>query len=263
MIATTSDDTEVTMRVWSTSRAVGLLFPTIFLVGGSIANASPPDLSKIDRHIAKEPKYIAEHPLYGMYVFGPQAKTRMWAVLDKSRRDATSYDVLYFDRHANGDLTAADDRIVGQSQDGLVSFGIPDFTDPATGDHHTGVSMRYRQNGSVGFTMKWRDRVEVNGGYASHSGPYTQFTTSPADAPIVWPGADAPLTFQFWELQPLVIGNAADVRVFLGHQGYGPATFCALPDTFLPPTVPVLATLVYTDKTGKERWAQSELRERC
>jgi hypothetical protein len=80
---------------------------------------------------------------------------------------------------------------------------------------------------------------------------------------VLWPGADGPLTFQFWSLKPLAIGGAGQVQVFLGHQGRGPNTFCAVPDTFLPREVPVVATLLYAGKDGKERRAQSELRERC
>ena len=38
---------------------------------------------------------------------------------------------------------------------------------------------------------------------------------------------------------------------------------CAVPDTFLPKEVPVLATLIYKDANGKERRARSELKERC
>jgi hypothetical protein len=103
----------------------------------------------------------------------------------------------------------------------------------------------------------------VRGGYAPDAGPYTQFATTPAAAPVLWPAADGPFSFQFWILRPLTIGAAEDIRVFLGHQGHGRNTFCAVPDTFLPKSVPVLATLVYKDKTGKERRAPSELRERC
>jgi hypothetical protein len=67
----------------------------------------------------------------------------------------------------------------------------------------------------------------------------------------------------WYPLKPLHIGDAEDVRVFLGHQGYGRNTFCAVPDTFLPKEIPVRATLLYTDTEGKERRAQSELRQRC
>jgi len=242
-----------------------ICFGLLLFTGGYTGAADTPDLGKIERRIAKEPAYKSKQPLYGLYVFGPDAKTRVWAIFDKSRPDATDYDVLYFDRNADGDLTAPDERIVGKVEAGGVTFDIGFFTDPLTKQKHTQMSIT-RHGGEapmVMLRMKWCDKVMIRGGYAPDVGPYTQFATTPAKAPVLWPGADGPLSFQFWQLQPLAIGQAEDVRVFLGHQGHGRNTFCAVPDTFLPKTVPVLATLLYTDKDGKERRAQAELRERC
>jgi hypothetical protein len=242
-----------------------ICFGFLLLTYGHIGAADIPDLGKIDRSIAKEPAYQDKQPLYGLYVFGPEAKTRVWAIFDKSGPDATDYDVLYFDRNADGDLTAPEERIAGKVAAGGVTFDIGSFTDPLTKQKHTEMSIT-REGGNtpmVMLRMKWCDKVIVKGGYAPDAGPYTQFATAPAKAPVLWPGADGPLSFQLWQLKPLAIGEADDVRVFLGHQGQGPNTFCAVPDTFLPKTVPVLATLLYTDKDGKERRAQAELRERC
>jgi hypothetical protein len=227
--------------------------------------AGTPDLDAIQRRIAKEPKYNAEQPLYGLYVFGPEAKTRVWAVLDKSKPDAEDYDVLYFDRNADGDLTGTDERIVGKSEGGEVVFDVGTFTDPATGDKHTNLSISRRtgEGEAVFLRMQWKGKQRVMGGYAEQPGPYTVFAKSPEKAPILRPGADGPFGFQRWMWDKLPIGGEDDVRVFLGHPGHGRNTFCALPEDFLPKKVPVLATLVYTDKDGKERRAQSELRERC
>jgi hypothetical protein len=232
---------------------------------GSTAAAEVPDLAGIDRRIVKEPAYKAKQPLYGLYVFGPKAQTRVWAIFDKSRPDAPDYDVLYFDRNADGDLTAPEERIEGKVTAGQVTFDIGSFTDPLTKQKHTEMSIT-RHTGAapmVMLRMKWCDKVMVRGGYAPNAGPYTQFATTPAKAPVLWPGADGPLSFQFWLPRPLVIGQSEDVRVFLGNQGHGPNTFCAVPDTFLPKSVPVLATLLYKDTGGKERRASLELRERC
>jgi hypothetical protein len=243
----------------------GLTLGFLLVAIGFAKAADAPDLSKIDRRIVREPVYRAKHALYGLYVFGPQAKTRVWAVLDKSGPDAADYDILYFDRNADGDLTAPEERIQGKSEAGGMTFEIGTFTDPVTKQKHTGMSIRRRGggDGSVMLHMKWCDKVMVRGGYAPDAGPYTQFATTPAAAPVLWPAADGAFGFQFWVLKPLTIGAADDIRVFLGHQGHGRNTFCAVPDTFLPKSVPVLATLVYKDKGGKERRAKSELRERC
>ena len=219
----------------------------------------PPDLTKVDRHIVKEPKYTAKRPLYGLYVFGPRAATRVWAVLDTSREGGDEYDVLYFDRNADGDLTAPDERIPGPGP-----FKVGTFTDPATGDVHENLTISRRADGSVFLRMMWRGKQPVMGGYAEEGGPYCRFAPDRADAPVLWPGAEGPLGFQRWIFdKKFPIGGEGDARVFLGHPGVGPNTFCAVSQDFLPPEVPVLVTLIYTDGEGKERRAQNELRERC
>lgn len=220
-----------------------------------------PDLSKIDRAIAKEPKYVAKQPLYGLYVFGPVAKTHAWAVFDKSKADLDDYDILYFDRKANGDLTEPGNRIVGKSN----NFEIGSFTDPVTADTHTNISISRQtgQHGMVMMNLKWKNKIEIRGGYAEDPGPYTQFGTSPDTAPVLWPSADGPLGFQRWGGGKLTIAGSDDMRVFLGHQGHGKNTFCGLPQTFLPDKAAVLATVIYTDKDGKEARCQSELTDRC
>jgi len=64
------------------------------------------DLRTIERTIAKEPVYQSKNPLYCLLVFGLDAKTKVWVVLDG--------DVLYVDRDGNGDLTDPGERIVAQ-----------------------------------------------------------------------------------------------------------------------------------------------------
>src|SRR5712692_3344625 len=71
------------------------------------------DLTKIDRKIAKEPAYQSQ-PKYCLLVFGPEAKTRVWIVLDG--------DTLYVDRNGNGDLTEEGEKV-----------GLPKFTEIDTG----------------------------------------------------------------------------------------------------------------------------------
>jgi hypothetical protein len=64
------------------------------------------DLAKIDRSLRKEPTYESKQPRYCLLVFGPEAKTRVWVVLDG--------DVLYVDCNGNGDLTDPGERIAAQ-----------------------------------------------------------------------------------------------------------------------------------------------------
>jgi hypothetical protein len=222
-----------------------------------------PDLSKVDRHIASQPKYIARQPLYGLYVFGPEAKTRAWAVLDKSKEDSPVYDVLYFDKKANGDLTAAGTRIDGKVNGQQVTFQIGSFNVPHSSDTHTDLTISCRGDGTVFFNMKWKGKHRLAGGYAEKPGPYTVFAAKPEEAPVLWPGAEGPLSFQRWMWKTITIGEADDLRIFLGHQGHGRNTFCGLAQDFLPPKAKVLATLIYSDRQGKERRVLSELQDRC
>jgi hypothetical protein len=69
----------------------------------STATVVAADSTKIDRRIAKEPVYQSRSPKYCFLVFGAEAKTRVWLVLDG--------DTLYVDRNANGDLTEENERI--------------------------------------------------------------------------------------------------------------------------------------------------------
>src|SRR5215471_16480239 len=82
-----------------------LSFVSALLVASAPAvNARGADLTKIDRAIAKEPAYRSKTPKYGLLVFGPEAKSRAWVVLDG--------DFLYVDRNCNGDLTEEGERLV-------------------------------------------------------------------------------------------------------------------------------------------------------
>lgn len=238
-----------------------LLFSTCAVAEG------PLDLSKIPRQIKREPTYTAQQPLYGLYVLGPQGQTRVWAVLDKSSAKREQYNVLYFDRNADGNL-AENERIEGQvnERQGDVTFSIGDLLDASTGDTHTSLTLTRRQDddGSVMLRLNWRGGETIRGGYAEEGGPYTRFAASAAEAPIMWFDASGHFSFQRWAwTNDFPIGGAQDVRVFLGHHGLGPNTFCAVTQEFLPNEVPVLATLIYTDSEGHERRKSNDLLERC
>ncbi len=81
-----------------------LVFPVAPLSGQEV------DLRRIDRRIAKEPKYHFQ-PHYVLLVFGPKAEHRSWLVVDGDGIEADSGRVLYLDRNGNGDLTEPGDRV--------------------------------------------------------------------------------------------------------------------------------------------------------
>jgi hypothetical protein len=76
------------------------------------------DYAKIDRTIAREPAYRSKTPRYCLLAYGPEAKARVWLVLDG--------DLLYVDRNGNGDLTEDGKRFVGKA----TSFQVQGETLP-------------------------------------------------------------------------------------------------------------------------------------
>src|SRR5438552_4184636 len=82
----------ITRFIWTVG-LFGLLVP---------AATADADLTQLDRSIKKEPQYRTKSPRYCLLVFGPEARTRVWLVLDG--------DSLYVDRNANGDLTEDGER---------------------------------------------------------------------------------------------------------------------------------------------------------
>jgi hypothetical protein len=55
--------------------------PALLLVGSTALSAWAADLTKIDDTITKEPAYQGT-PMYCLLVFGLEAQTRVWLVLD-------------------------------------------------------------------------------------------------------------------------------------------------------------------------------------
>jgi hypothetical protein len=66
---------------------------------------------------AKEPAYQSKAPGYCLLVIGPEAKKRIWIVLDG--------DKLYVDRNGNGDLTEPGEQLPVPDGSGVVVAGKP------------------------------------------------------------------------------------------------------------------------------------------
>jgi hypothetical protein len=224
--------------------------------------AELPDWTQCDRAPLKEPAYVSKRPLYGRAAFGPQGEKIVWLVLDTSKPKGTRYDVLYVDRHADGDLTGAGKRLTAGA-DG--SFRLAEFTDPATGTRHRDFTLRADgEDPTVMLGVQWRGKFRLGGGYPEEPEPgYMHFSPRPADAPVVWVYGDGPFRFQRWYGGRLPIGEAEEFRVFLGQPGRGRSAFCSTLGHILPEGGWVRATLVYRNGMGKERRLVCELRERC
>lgn len=202
-------------------RAVPLCLAVACLIAGAL-RAPAADLAKIERTIAKEPKYQGK-PTYCLVVFGAEAAKRVWLVVDGS--------VLYVDRNGNGDLTEADERVLLQDK---YSFR----TTLAIADDKTTYMFRLSKDVDV-FEMYIRFGRQGHQ-LVGFDGPgRLRFADRPKDAPIIH--VLGPLTLQRFEPQPgcvsphlkplpLVRGKQNDLAFSLGTPGLGSGTFAKFPN---------------------------------
>lgn len=79
------------------------LIACIALASPVLASDRPQvDYDKIDRSIGKQPQFQSENPEYGLLLFGPRARQKVWLAIDG--------DTIYLDRNGNGDLTDDGER---------------------------------------------------------------------------------------------------------------------------------------------------------
>jgi hypothetical protein len=158
-----------------------LLTMIAFLVPSSLPLTAA-DLSKIDRAIGKEPAYQSK-PKYCLLVFGPEAKTRVWLVLDG--------DVLYVDRKADGDLTEQDQRF---SKKG-TSYFVDDL--PASYEGHQFSSRLDVAQGSEGEETRCKIECWTKDSRGFRTSGLLVFANRPQEAPVV--NVQGPLTFRIMD----------------------------------------------------------------
>ncbi|SRR5579883_1503394 len=228
------------------------------------------DYAKVPRSIAKEPRYVAA-PRYALFIFDAQARFHVWAVLDKSKAELPYYDVLYFDKNGNGDLTEAGERFVGHYDAKLpeLTIRVGDLRVPGTKRIHTDLRfLTVERHGYKGFwfAMNWDGKVPVDGGHGKDV-ESTEYASSAAKAPILRPTPLGPLWFKCWESElVLPIGKATDVQLSLGNPGSGADTFCVVNEHYLiEGKDTIVATLIAKDKDreGKEIHSRTEFKKHC
>src|SRR5262249_15272228 len=141
------------------------------------APAAAAELSKIDRTIAKEPACQSK-PKYCLLVFGADAETKVWLVLDG--------DVLYVDRDGNGDLTAANKKVRRNKAKGQVpgNFACGDIV-PADGQTvYRGLWLSGPQEeGTMSVAIDVKSKHGQSAGVDANG--FLRFADSPERAPIV------------------------------------------------------------------------------
>jgi len=232
--------------------------------------APPP----IEKKIAKEPKYVAA-PRYALFVLDEAGRFKAWAVFDKSSADAPYYDVLYFDRNGDGDLTAPDERFAGVRDAKLADAGLEmlirvgDVPVPGTTRVHKGL--RFATSPKAGrkgfwFDMNWFGATEVSGTYGPVGIDTAEFADSPANAAVVTPDPNGVLAFGLWMAAPveLAIGAATHVSLIAGNPGVGQNALAAVDEKFLDlEKDELIATVVAQDAKGGLVETTTRIRQHC
>ena len=234
------------------------------------------DLSKIDRRIAKVPRYSAATQYYGLLVLGDDAKYRVWFVVDG--------DTLYLDKNGDGDLRDPRERIP-LNRKSRVKSGFNRQTrtwnvarlDKAGRYTHVTVNLstvnrefkpdsRRRNINLLKARMKAvragthpnQTRIEVTIGVKRRQFCLVRFATRASDAPIAH--MDGPLTlgiisplmdFQFGLGQPLSVG--------VGTPGLGTGAFSFVRYDELPAEARPFAIVTFPGLKPK----RYDLKDKC
>jgi hypothetical protein len=242
-------------------RETVLLTSLVCLTFGQPAVAA--DLGKIDRTIAKEPEYQSKAPRYCLLVFGPDAKTRIWLVLDGS--------VLYVDRNGNGDLTDKGERFKARWKSGDGSYGgrefeIPELRESDGKARHTNLRVHawhFKGRPAVcRLSIKLADKRTQSTGFGLAT---FELAELPKDAPIVH--FNGPLTMMLGEGQVLSgpSDTPASLSAWIGTAGLGKGTFAMIDFEGIPEGMHPVAQVAFPSKRpgGKPIDVRAVLKERC
>ncbi len=268
------------------------------LPGGSEreAKGSPPvpsdplasSLAKIDRTLRKEPAYKSGAPRYCLLVLGPEAKTRVWLVLDG--------DVLYVDRNGDGDLTAAGERVpLGEVAKGpdspyaeIREFSAGDLSEGPGGPVHTKLTVAHAVPNPRFVPAEGHDLVDrqvkalldknpgvtvaiiaIQLGGRLRQAAAPAFADKPRDAPVVHlngPLAMGLMTKWLYGWPVLARGeDASELTAAVGTPGLGEASFAVLAYDDVPEGAHPVAAFRFANRApGKSPIAlQVPLKRRC
>ncbi len=267
------------------------LLLTVIWLSASLAFAEAP---KFDRTIGKEPAYRSKAPKYGLLVFGPEGKDRVWLVLDG--------DTLYVDRNGSGDLTEpgkkvdvekkpgrdpAQDgfrfevgelKVGGRQHKGLaVSFAPLKQYDSAYLGKRPEVQAALKKDAkalavslSVDVEVPGMKGGGVGGRLAYSAGPIDmggvlQFADGPGEAPVVHCGGPLEISF-YAELPILRVGRGSELVLVVGTPGVGPGTFAMLGyEGTIPTNVKPVAEFLFPAPSADEPRPREklEIMDRC
>ena len=146
---------------------------------GCLSIAQPAEvvsLNRLKRDPPKLPGLSSTKPLYGLFLFGERGEKRVWAVLDESRPQSSTYDVLFLDLNGDEDLTQPNERFVAGSRPArlgdevMCKFEIGRFTEPPDTQevHPHGSGVLEQDSVGGGALGHRRDVGEVHGRETNH-----------------------------------------------------------------------------------------------
>ncbi len=214
------------------------------------------DLTKIERAIRKEPVYQSKTPRYCLLVFGPEAKTHVWLVLDGK--------TLYVDRNGNGDLTEVGEKFAAKK--GLLDlldediFDVEEIHDGARTHKNLTVHVRKLDYLAANYPEMKEKIARLPGGRGCHlsidvelpgwkgngeGGRIRQavsfldprgllvFADKPQEAPIIHLGGPWQIECRHWDR--LMLGQETELTLALATPGLGAGTTAYL---FYDGTIP-------------------------
>jgi hypothetical protein len=210
------------------------IIPALAVLAMWAVPAAAVDLTKIERRIAKEPTYQSKAPKYCLVVFGPEAKKRVWLVLDGN--------ALYADKNGNGDLTDKGERIEApappkdapQAPGGQQMFLVGDIAD-TDGKTKLGSLQVMKFGDQLTYVMLTTDKGWQGAAYDAEG--TLQFADRPQDAPIIHFGGS--LTMGLYGPKPTLArgDKPTELMTVIGTPGLGKGTFASISYQNVPMTV--------------------------
>jgi hypothetical protein len=217
----------------------------IVVTGSATALGETPaavDLSRIDRKISQEPEYRTKSPKYCLLVFGPEAKTRVWLVVDGDTLRVSGSD---------GDLTGPASQVINR---GAGGFTVGEVTEIDGKTKHTGLRLsRLNDTWRIDAYLAGSGRSACRRQGAGYDpDDKLVFSDRPADAPIVH--FNGPRTLQVCGKPTLDRGdNGTMIKVGFGTPGLGRGTFAAFQGCAVPEKHELTADIEFPTFNGEDK----------
>jgi hypothetical protein len=179
------------------------------------APAPAADLARIERSISYQPAYH-QAPRYCLLAFGPEAKTRVWLVVDG--------DTLYVDRNGDGNLIGQAKQIAATKQEERQVFVGGDIREGAL-THHDFKVIR----SAYGYQLTIQIEMPPTPGQPlapmriEQTTGLVQFAERPRDAPIIH--FNGPRTLHVGRSLIVAPGQRRELSAGVGTPGLGEGTF--------------------------------------